>query len=54
MLAGIERFAIEFLRPNPRFIFGLSEAQLIALILLAIGMFGWWKFTTTSTTSSAQ
>ena len=54
MLAGIERFAIEFLRPNPRIMLGLSEAQLIALILLAIGMFGWWKFTTTSTTPAAK
>ena len=31
MLAGIERFAIEFLRPNPRIVFGLSEAQFIAI-----------------------
>jgi phosphatidylglycerol:prolipoprotein diacylglycerol transferase len=49
MLAGIERFAIEFLRPNPRIVFGLSEAQLIATVLIAIGLFGWWKFTKTST-----
>ena len=54
ILAGIERFAIEFLRPNPRIILGLSEAQLIALILLAIGMFGWWKFTTTSSTQAVK
>jgi phosphatidylglycerol---prolipoprotein diacylglyceryl transferase len=48
ILAGIERFAIEFLRPNPRFILGLSEAQLIALVLVAAGLFGWWKFSTSS------
>jgi phosphatidylglycerol:prolipoprotein diacylglycerol transferase len=41
-LAGFERFIIEFLRPNPRIFFGLSEAQLIALILISIGMIGWW------------
>jgi phosphatidylglycerol---prolipoprotein diacylglyceryl transferase len=49
MLAGIERFAIEFLRPNPRIFLSLSEAQLIALILIAIGMFGWWKLKAAST-----
>ena len=49
LFAGIERFSIEFLRPNPRIAFGLTEAQLIALVLIAIGLFGWWKFTTTST-----
>jgi phosphatidylglycerol:prolipoprotein diacylglycerol transferase len=48
LLAGIERFVIEFLRPNPRIFMGLSEAQLIALILVAIGIFGWRKFTTTT------
>ena len=54
MLAGIERFAIEFLRPNPRIVFGLSEAQLIALALIVIGLFGWWKFKTALTTSTAK
>jgi phosphatidylglycerol:prolipoprotein diacylglycerol transferase len=49
MLAGIERFVIEFLRPNPRIVLNLSEAQLIAIVLIALGLFGWWKFTTTST-----
>ena len=52
LLAGIERFAIEFLRPNPRIFIGLSEAQLIALILVSVGIFGWRKFTTTSTKPS--
>jgi phosphatidylglycerol:prolipoprotein diacylglycerol transferase len=52
--AGIERFAIEFLRPNPRIAFGLSEAQFIALILVAIGLFGWWKFTKASTPSTSK
>jgi phosphatidylglycerol:prolipoprotein diacylglycerol transferase len=54
MLAGIERFAIEFLRPNPRIVLSLSEAQLIALVLVAIGLFGWWKFSTASTTSATK
>ncbi len=42
-LAGIERFSIEFLRPNPRIMLGLSEAQLIAIVLIAAGAFGWQK-----------
>ena len=48
LFAGIERFTIEFLRPNPRIVLGLSEAQLIAFILMLIGLIGWWKLTTSS------
>ena len=54
MLAGIERFVIEFLRPNPRIIFGLSEAQLISLVLIALGLFGWRRFTTSTQTAKAK
>jgi phosphatidylglycerol---prolipoprotein diacylglyceryl transferase len=43
MLAGMERFIIEFLRPNPRMLFGLSEAQLISLVIIALGFIGWRK-----------
>jgi phosphatidylglycerol---prolipoprotein diacylglyceryl transferase len=39
---GIERFSIEFLRLNPRLFMGLSEAQIIALLLIAAGLAGWW------------
>jgi phosphatidylglycerol:prolipoprotein diacylglycerol transferase len=45
MLAGVERFTIEFLRPNPRVMFGFSEAQLVAIALIIIGLLGWWKYT---------
>jgi phosphatidylglycerol---prolipoprotein diacylglyceryl transferase len=48
ILAGIERFVIEFLRPNPRIILGLSEAQLIALALVALGALGCWKYTSSA------
>ncbi len=48
VLAGVERFFIEFLRPNPRYILGLSEAQLIAIVLMSIGTFGWWKLSSSS------
>ncbi len=40
VLAGIERFSVEFLRLNPRIAFGLSEAQLIALGLMVVGLVG--------------
>jgi phosphatidylglycerol---prolipoprotein diacylglyceryl transferase len=43
MFAGAERFLVEFIRVNPRVIMGLSEAQLIALTLLFIGMLGWYR-----------
>jgi phosphatidylglycerol:prolipoprotein diacylglycerol transferase len=43
ILAGIERFSIEFMRLNERILFGLSEAQVIAVIMISIGLFGWWK-----------
>ena len=37
MLGGLQRFAIEFLRINPKVAFGLSGAQLISIALIAIG-----------------
>jgi phosphatidylglycerol:prolipoprotein diacylglycerol transferase len=40
LLASSFRFAVEFLRLNPRLLFGLSEAQLIAVFLFAGGLVG--------------
>ncbi len=40
MLASLFRFVIEFLRLNPRFLFGLSEAQLIGIVLCCVGLIG--------------
>ncbi len=40
ILAGLERFSVEFFRLNPRLLLGLSEAQVIALILMLIGAVG--------------
>jgi phosphatidylglycerol:prolipoprotein diacylglycerol transferase len=37
LFSGIERFSIEFLRINPRVAFGLTEAQLIAIVLMIGG-----------------
>jgi phosphatidylglycerol:prolipoprotein diacylglycerol transferase len=54
MFAGIERFTIEFMRLNPRHIFGLSQAQLIAVVLIAAGALGWWKLSRRGQTSGQQ
>ncbi|HUN65354.1 MAG TPA: prolipoprotein diacylglyceryl transferase [Bacteroidota bacterium] len=40
MLSGAARFLVEFIRLNPRLFLGLSEAQLIAVILIACGAAG--------------
>ena len=40
VLAGAERFTLEFLRINPPVLLGLSEAQVIAIVLIAIGIYG--------------
>lgn len=37
ILASAFRFSVEFLRLNPRLLFGLSEAQLFALLLMITG-----------------
>ena len=38
VLAGIARFAVESIRLNPRVLWGYSEAQLISLAFVAIGL----------------
>ena len=43
MFAGAERFSIEFIRVNPRALLGFSEAQLIAIVMLLIGAYGWLR-----------
>jgi len=37
MLAGAARFMVEFLRVNSRVFMGLSEAQLIAIVMMTLG-----------------
>ncbi len=54
MLAGIERFLIEFLRPNARILLNLSEAQLISLVIIAMGFIGWRKFSKPAQTSEVK
>jgi phosphatidylglycerol:prolipoprotein diacylglycerol transferase len=38
LLASLFRFSVEFLRLNPRLLFGLSEAQLFSVILFLAGI----------------
>jgi len=38
ILSGICRFAIEFIRLNPRILWGLSEAQVISIPLILLGI----------------
>jgi phosphatidylglycerol:prolipoprotein diacylglycerol transferase len=37
VLSGLARFLVEFLRINPRGLWGLSEAQLISLAVVLVG-----------------
>jgi len=39
ILAGIERFLVEMIRVNPKVALNLSQAQIIALIMIAAGTF---------------
>ena len=41
ILSGTARFLVEFIRLNPRLLFGLSEAQMIAGVMVACGMAGY-------------
>lgn len=40
VLAGLERLLVEFIRLNPRLFLGLSEAQLISIPLIVVGVGG--------------
>jgi phosphatidylglycerol:prolipoprotein diacylglycerol transferase len=41
MLAGIGRFAVEFLRVNPRVVLSMSEAQIISITMFTVGALSW-------------
>lgn len=43
ILQAVGRFLVEFIRLNPPVLFGLSEAQAIALAMTLIGAFGLWR-----------
>ncbi len=38
ILAGLERFLVEFIRTNPKYLFGLSGSQLISIVMIGLGM----------------
>ncbi len=40
IFAGASRFTVEFIRLNPRLLFGLSEAQLLSIAVIALGLIG--------------
>jgi phosphatidylglycerol:prolipoprotein diacylglycerol transferase len=42
IMSGTARFLVEFIRLNPRILFGLSEAQLISIVIVAVGVTGLW------------
>ena len=42
MLAGAERFLVEFVRTNQHYVLGMSGAQVIALILISAGAYLWY------------
>lgn len=44
ILEGLARFMVEFVRVNPRIAFGLSEAQLISLVMITAGL-ATWRYT---------
>lgn len=43
ILSSLSRFLVEFIRLNPRILFGLSEAQLISIVLFVVGLCGFYK-----------
>ncbi len=45
VLTSIARLLVEFIRLNPRILFGLSEAQIISIFLMIIGAAGFIYFT---------
>ena len=47
MLSGASRLLVEFIRLNPRYMFGLSEAQLISVVLIGLGVFLYYRKPTT-------
>ncbi|MCC6865373.1 MAG: prolipoprotein diacylglyceryl transferase [Ignavibacteria bacterium] len=47
ILSGASRLLVEFIRLNPRYLFGLSEAQLISIVLIGLGIWLYMRKPTT-------
>jgi len=54
ILSSVSRFLVEFIRLNPRILFGFSEAQLIAFVLGTVGFIGFYKFSSKLKKKSAS
>ena len=53
MLAGAERFLVEFIRRNDDVIAGLTQPQLESLVMIAIGAVWFWRSSVNAPTSPA-
>ena len=53
ILAGWERFLIEFIRTNTQYFIGLSGAQVISIMMVGIGSYLFYKTYSTSSESGA-
>ena len=42
-LAGFSRFMIEFIRTNTKYLFDLSGAQYLSILMMVLGAFQMWK-----------
>ena len=42
-LGGLSRFMVEFIRTNTKYIFGLSGAQYLSILMMALGAYQLWK-----------
>ena len=42
-LVGFSRFMIEFIRINPKYLWGMSGAQFISVLMMSIGAYYMWK-----------
>jgi phosphatidylglycerol:prolipoprotein diacylglycerol transferase len=56
ILAGASRFLVEFVRVNPRVLWVFSEAQIIALLMIAVGAaaYAWSSMTAPSRAAARQ
>lgn len=46
ILAGVERFGVEFIRANQPMVWGLTQQQWIAIAMVVVGVVGAWWFGT--------
>ncbi len=53
LLSGAARFLVEIVRINPRFAFGLSEAQFISLAIMAVAAVQIWRSSGPEVTATA-